>query len=1278
MIFRRLRPIVFIFTFLFSVAAFAQKSYWSKTTVKDKSSITQKTNLSLKKQEVFLLDVNAFKNSLSKAPNRTTSKTSGSVIMLPDENGNLERFRVYEASIMHPALAEKYPNIKSYAASGIDDPTARARFSVDNKGVHAMIRYTDRSTVYIDPDTKGKHYTVYARKNITSTKDELQCVIDESAFGTKIPTENFGTQKNTNDSTLRKYRLALSCSAEYGNFFANPGTEIADILAQMNVTMTRVNGIYELELGITMELVANNDQVIYFGDVTADPYTGNFNTETQTTLDNIIGDGNYDIGHSFNTAGGGDAGDIGSVCRSGIKGSAYTGRANPTGDAFDIDFVAHEIGHQFGGLHVQNATANCSRSGGGNAEVEPGSGTTIMGYAGICTTAASNIQGNSDDYFNYVNIRDISAFIQTGVGETCAETVTLANNAPSADAGADYVIPVSTPFVLTGTATDADTGDVLTYTWEQNNPEGINQATPEATNTAGPLFRSRRPSISPSRYFPSLSDILAGNLTPTFEVLPSVGRTMNFAFTVRDNVVGGGQTDSDLMEVTVDGNSGPFQITTQNNPFTWNAGETVTISWDVANTNMAPINVQNVNILLSKDGGQTFDTTLASNVPNNGNYDLIVPGNNATTQGRIMIQAVNNIFFTINGSIFEIIDSEFVLTPDEISKTICQPDDVVYTLTYNTFLGFNEVTTFSAVNPPTGSTVTFNPTTAVNDGDTVQVTVSGTDMLATGNYDIEILGSSASVDKSITVDFNVNSNTFTAPSLTAPNDGATNILSTQLFQWDEDVNAQQYEIQIATDTGFTVITEQALVNTNQYVPTTLLSNTTYYWRVRVINSCGEGPYSTAQSFVTAETNCSDNTAQNLNIEIPPNGAQTITYQVNVIDDLVINDVNIALNVSHTFPSDLTITLRSPQGSTVTIFDRSCNEGNGGVNYDNINATFDDAGSEINCSGTPPAIGGLVQPATALSAFNGENSIGVWLLTINDGFDIDGGSLNSVTLTICGEGGLTPDEDNDGVPDSEDNCPNTPAGSMVDAEGCPIFSLPSNNFTLLITSETCRISNNGSVQITSANMALTFQASLTGAASAMQDFSGTTTFENLAAGSYTICFTLDTEPSFEQCFDIVITEPDPLNVSSRIEEESSALILNLSGGSTYRINLNNEIITTQETTISLPLKRGINLLKVSTDLDCQGEVVESIVFDSPSIQLYPNPVTQGTAFITAGNRNVDNAIVNVHTIHGALLFSRSINISNGIGQIDISELRTGTYIIQVTTSEQKESFKIVKR
>ena len=270
-------------------------------------------------------------------------------------------------------------------------------------------------------------------------------------------------------------------------FFAGAGTlaqQKANIQAQMTITMTRVNGVYEIDLGITMIFVANNDAVIYLGATNSDPWSNEWNTKTAQTLDSVIGVANYDIGHNFNTTGGGNAGCIACVCKavsqSGAhKGRGYTGRSNPTGDAFDIDYVAHEMGHQFGGYHTQS-NSDC-RSGSGLTEVEPGSASTIMGYAGIC---AANVQSNSDAYFAHVNIRDILAYVKSGTG-SCSVNTPISNQTPVVEAGLNYIIPKSTAFVLTAVGSDPD-NDVLTYTWEQNDPGNPNSnAAPTSTRTVG-------------------------------------------------------------------------------------------------------------------------------------------------------------------------------------------------------------------------------------------------------------------------------------------------------------------------------------------------------------------------------------------------------------------------------------------------------------------------------------------------------------------------------------------------------------------------------------------------------------------------------------------------------------------------------------------------------------------------------------------------------------------------------------------------------------------------
>lgn len=632
---------------------FAQtKTFWSRSSALPAGTQILSNRANPTSYKLFGLNLAGIRKELKTAPSREKAAASEGVIMsFPNAEGTLERFRVMEASILHPDLAAKYPGIESYAGQGIDDPSATIRFSVSpQQGFHGMVLSGIKRTYYIDPlSTDLQSYTVYGKESLTGRSADFEC----STLGANTKKLAVGAiTARTNDKKLRRYRLALSCNAEYGNLFAGTTGTDADkkgrILAQMNVTMTRVNGVYEKDLAITMQIVANNNAVIYYGSTSADPWSGEYNSKTQQVIDAAIGNANYDIGHNFNVSGGGNAGCIGCVCTTGSKGSGYTGRSNPTGDAFDIDYVAHEMGHQFGGYHVQSSSG--CRSGSGTTEVEPGSGSSIMGYAGIC---AANVQNNSDAYFNYVNIRDISANVQTGESAGCAQIVNIVNNPPTANAGPDYTIPKSTAFVLKGSGSDPD-GDALTYNWEQNDPQNPNSsASPVSTRTVGPMYRSRQATTSPNRLMPQISDVVANNLAPTWEVISSVARTLNFALTVRDNKAGGGQTSDDLMRVTVNGTAGPFVITAPNTAVTWGVGASQTVTWNVASSNIAPVNCANVNILLSTDGGFTYPITLLTNTPNDGSQAITVPNNVATTC-RVKVEAADNIFYDISNVNFSI------------------------------------------------------------------------------------------------------------------------------------------------------------------------------------------------------------------------------------------------------------------------------------------------------------------------------------------------------------------------------------------------------------------------------------------------------------------------------------------------------------------------------------------------------------------------------------------------------------------------------------------------
>lgn len=1002
-----MNKITFFLIAFFTFSLGYGQSAWSKIELQDVDKLEKVTRKSVPTEfELFHLDLAVFKQQLAGAPVRGEFKgRSKQLIYLPNEQGILERFYVMETPIMEKELARKFPMIKSYAAQGVDNPTAVARFSVTQFGLHNMTLTPGKNVLYIDPFTEDReNYVVYTKNAISNSSQNFECLTSEEmelpALENQILSENAVTAAD--DSKLRTYRLALSCTGEYGAIFAGSGTtqqKKANIQAQMAITMTRVNGVYERDLAITMIFVANNDLILYFNG-SNDPWVGEYNTKTAQTIDAAIGLANYDIGHNFNTSGGGNAGCIGCVCSTtsspnsdNHKGRGFTGLPNPTGDAFDIDYVAHEMGHQFGGFHTQSS-ANCY-SGNGLTEVEPGSGSTIMGYAGICPP---NVQNNSDAYFHYVTIRDITNNVQTGVSSSCAQITNFSNSAPVITPISDYVIPISTPFVLTANATDVD-GDVLNYTWEQNDPELFSQAntsTPSQFNTTGPLFRSFEGTENPSRYFPRMATILAGQSGSTWEVLPSLSREMNFALTVRDNVAGGAQTATDEMQITVSDVAGPFSITSQNSAVSYAAGTNQTVTWSVAATNQMPVNTKFVDIYLSTNNGNTFPILLASQVPNDGSEIITIP-NLVGSTNRIMVKGHKNIFFDVSNAAFSITApaETFVIAfsgiEGEQNKSVCKGSSLTYTLPYATYGGFAGSTAFSVANLPAGITASFAPASATASTDVV-LTLTTTTTTAPQLYTINVQATSGAVTRNVNVYASVLNNDFSPVVLTSPANAAVISPSEVNFTWTASTGATAYEIQIANDANFTTIIENATVQTNAYVSTALENLKTYFWRIQPKNEGCAASFSNAATFSTIF--CGLSASANVPVTIPNQIATiTSTLTIDALDSVTINDLNVQLNISHSYVSDLNVKLTSPNGTQVVLVNNQC-----GSNSD-INATFDDSGIPLAC-GNNPAISGTLIPAQALSAFNGQTSQGIWTLTVADSFNSDGGAINNWSINFC--------------------------------------------------------------------------------------------------------------------------------------------------------------------------------------------------------------------------------------------------------------------------------------
>jgi hypothetical protein len=583
---------------------------------------------------------------LSQAPQESarTEISSDALISLPMPDGTQAQFRFVESPVMHPDLAARFPEIKTYRGRGVDDPTATVRFDLTPAGFHAQVLST-KGAIYIEPYLRGDTnlHTVYFRRDHSPSSSDFQCLAAGTVPSVGAPGQV--TPAGLSDGGLRTYRLACAATAEYVKYF---GGTVPAGLAAIVTAINRVSGIYETELGIRLELVARNDLIVYT-NAANEPYSnGNpwaLLIQNQANLDSVIGATNYDVGHVFSTAGGGLAG-VGVACTPGVKAQGETGTYPPVGDSFYVDYVAHELGHQFGASHTFNSSLNGCGYGNRCASTayEPGSGSTIMAYAGICS--ADNLQTHSSPYFHSASLEQIQNYTAVGSSGGSVPVTATGKGTPTVDAGSNYTIPIGTPFTLTATSTDSD-GGPLTYCWEERDL-GPSITLRTADNGGSPLFRSFNPATNPARTFPAWSDILSGTATPG-EMLPTASRTLSFRVTVRDN---GGATAAADMQVTVSTKAGPFTVTGPSAGATWSGLQTVT--WDVADTTKPPIKAASVNILLSTDGGLSFPIVLASNAPNNGACAVVLPSIESST-ARIEVQPVGNIFFAVSPGNFSLV-----------------------------------------------------------------------------------------------------------------------------------------------------------------------------------------------------------------------------------------------------------------------------------------------------------------------------------------------------------------------------------------------------------------------------------------------------------------------------------------------------------------------------------------------------------------------------------------------------------------------------------------------
>jgi subtilisin-like proprotein convertase family protein len=837
-------------------------------------------------------------------------------IELPMPDGSSLDLQVSNYSVMPAELAKKYPNIKTYRIEAHLNNGIYGVLDLTAQGFHAMLYMQDGRRVFIDPRSSGsdKFYISYFDNDYhPADKEPHTCKVKGHEHKTLKKSVHRSPQQRPG-TTLRTYRIAMTATGEYTTFH---GGTVEKALSAMTTTISRVNTIYERDLAIKLELIANNNELIFL-DADTDPFIGDDSEamleKNQTEVDNIIGTDNYDIGHIVSTGGSGLAG-FGVVCFDGAKAKGVTGRSQPIGDPFDIDYVAHEIGHQVGGTHSFNTAHSSCETRSAVTALEPGGGTTIMAYAGIC--GHQNIQASSDAMFHSQSIVQISNFINdVNEGGICGTETAINNTPPVVTAGDDYHIPANTPFELIGSAQDAN-DDTLSYSWEQTDTGQVSNADEDTHDNA--IFRTFLPTNEPKRTFPQLADILADKTT-IGELLAVSARTLNFVLAVRD----GKGISSDDKLITVHDSTG-FKITSLNTATTLTT-PFHQLKWDVAGTSSAPISCSNVDILLSTDGGTTFPILLADATANDGSEGILFPALPSSTNARLKVKCKNNIFFDIsNADLIINIESGLNANTPILSH-----------------LGAN-----NAADP--GETIDILiPLSNQTTGDITNINA----ILSTSIENTEIISNSSSY--------------------------------TDLAQNQLAINTKLYQIKIPE--SFSCGSE---------FPITLDA------------SFEAGGQSTKQfnlRFPTGETNTYKQTNSSPQ-DIPDSNFEGITSVISLsgYGAIPFLNINLDINIVHSYPGDISLKLTSPQGTTVQ-----------------LKTSIRDRGDDV--IGNYPKT--LTPDEDLSTAFNGEDINGNWILQIVDEGRNDTGNLVEWSLNfdaaICN--GPNQDTDNDNVIDSVDNCP----------------------------------------------------------------------------------------------------------------------------------------------------------------------------------------------------------------------------------------------------------------
>jgi len=949
----------------------------------------------------FVCDIDFDKlfNQLTKLESR--NKQTKLNLPLPD--GSYRMFDVIYDPIYEPGLGEKFPNIKTFQ---IKSGAYHGRADINLNGFHAML-YTPEGTVLIDPALEGStdQYMVYYAKDLIERETRsFSCEIEEANY---LPMDTHSGDeesmirkpkamgmRSASPVVLRTYRTAVSCTGEYATFH---GGTVEGAMAAIVTTINRVNTIYEVEHAVKLILIENNDQLIFL-DPDTDPFTNSslsaMLNENLNTINQIIGSSNYDIGHVFGTVGGGLA-QLGSVCTNG-KARGGTGLPNPRGDFFDIVYVGHEVGHQFAAAHTFNSCDDRGNESFGTG-FEPGSGSTIMAYAGLC--GPNNIKTATDYYFHNASLLQVRNFIESGAGSNCATEIATENTHPEVfiNVPQNLTLPIGTPFELRGSAEDQE-GDLVFLNWEQWDlgPKS-NLGSPIGT---APLFVSQIPVSSGLRVLPSMQRVLSGTESNQ-EILPSSTRPVTFRLTGRDNHPGSGGASWKQLNMSATDQAGPFRVMTPAAQEQIQIGSFYEIEWDVANTDQLPVNCQFVDILISRNGGNSFADTLLSNIPNTGSALVVMPVTTGNVM-RIKVAARDNIFFQVNRGNFRLIEpdtSTFTFIPEFPRGLVCTPSSVQIPVQTFGIKDFEGLISFDVNKEflPDEVTYAFSDSEVPAGGET-NLTINLENYNGFGELYFDIVGVSADLLDTLVflVTLQIQNSLRDSPVAVNPAPGLESISAPIGFEWSEVPGANSYNFFLSSTPDFDgdiVFSAQNILDTF-FTPNVFFDKSeVYFWRVEAQNDCGVIAEEVPFVFQTEVLSCTEY-YKNENIFISASGTPTIFSEIEVPVEADIASVEVFnIDGSHQSFNDMDFWLFDPSDEGIRLLGRSCSTYGG-----SFNLSFSDLSAQgFSC---PPNQVTTFRPAQPLNTFTGSQAEGVWTLRIRDVVAGSGGMFSGWGLNVC--------------------------------------------------------------------------------------------------------------------------------------------------------------------------------------------------------------------------------------------------------------------------------------